>query len=72
MELIKYPSSVELKQFAKENTELQALYGLPTEVKYCQVCVISNQRPNSAVEYNHTKESKKETIHFDKDQICDA
>jgi N-acetyl sugar amidotransferase len=72
MELIKYPSPVELKQFAKENTEPQALYGLPTEVKYCKVCVISNQRPNSAVEYNHTKKSKKETIHFDKDQICDA
>jgi N-acetyl sugar amidotransferase len=72
MEKIKYPTPVDLTQFGMENTEPQTLYGLPTEVKYCKMCVISNQRPNSAVEYNHTKESKKETIHFDEDGICDA
>jgi N-acetyl sugar amidotransferase len=72
MEQIKYPTPVDLTQFAKGNTEPQALYGLPPEVKYCKMCVISNQRPNSAVEYNHTKQSKKETIHFDENGICDA
>jgi N-acetyl sugar amidotransferase len=71
MKQIKYPTPVELTQFVKGNTEPQTLYGLPTEVKYCKMCVISNQRPNSAVEYNHTKESKKETIHFDENGICD-
>jgi len=54
------------------NENLEAKYGLPTEVKFCSKCVISNQRPNSAVEYEHTKNSKKETIHFDKDHVCDA
>ena len=72
MEQVKYPTPVDLTKFGMENTEPQTLYGLPTEVKYCKMCVISNQRPNSAVEYNHTKESKKETIHFDEDGICDA
>jgi len=51
---------------------LEAKYGLPTEIKFCKSCVISNQRPNSAVEYTHTQDSKKKTIHFDEHGICDA
>jgi len=47
-------------------------YGLPDEVKFCKKCVISNQRPNSAVEFRHTKDSKKSTIHFDDEGVCDA
>lgn len=51
---------------------LEAKYGLPNEVKFCKSCIISNQRPNSAVEYEHTKSSKKETIHFNANGDCDA
>ncbi|MGE5380687.1 MAG: N-acetyl sugar amidotransferase [Methylocystaceae bacterium] len=51
---------------------LEVKYGLPPEVKFCKKCVISNQRPNSAVEYQHTADSKKATIHFDSDGVCDA
>jgi N-acetyl sugar amidotransferase len=51
---------------------LPAKYGLPKQVLFCRRCTISNQRPNSAVEYAHTPESKKETINFDSDGICDA
>lgn len=51
---------------------LDVKYGLPREVKFCKVCVISNQRPNSAVEYAHTAESKKTTINLDSDGVCDA
>ena len=40
--------------------------------RFCTSCVISNQRPNSAVEFAHTKDSKKATIHFDDDGVCDA
>ena len=47
-------------------------YGLPEEVKFCTRCVISNQRPSSTVEYNHRADSKKETIYFDEEGICDA
>lgn len=52
--------------------DLTPKYGLPAEVTYCTRCVISNQRPNSAVEYKHTIESKKETIHFNEGMVCDA
>ena len=39
--------------------KLEAYYGLPREVIYCNKCVISNQRPASAVEFKHTRDSKK-------------
>lgn len=49
----------------------EAFYGLPKHVEFCERCVISNQRPNSAVEFAHTKASKKTTISLT-DGICDA
>jgi N-acetyl sugar amidotransferase len=52
--------------------ELEAYYGLPKEVKFCKKCVMSNQRPTSAVEFKHTKESKKTTLVFDEEGVCDA
>lgn len=52
--------------------KLEVYYGLPPEVRFCKRCVISNQRPNSAVEFKHNIKSKKETINFDKEGICDA
>lgn len=55
-----------------ETENLEAYYGLPKEVKFCKRCVISNQRPNSAVEFKHNIKTKKETIHFDEHGICDA
>jgi N-acetyl sugar amidotransferase len=55
-----------------ESVHFEAYYGLPTEVKFCTRCVISNQRPNSAVEFRHSIDSKKETIFFDEDGVCDA
>ena len=51
---------------------MQTLYGLPEQVKFCTRCTISNQRPNSVVEYQHSTESKKATIHFDEEGVCDA
>jgi N-acetyl sugar amidotransferase len=55
-----------------EKKELQAYYGLPQNVKFCTKCVMSNQRPASTVEFKHTKDSKKTTMNFDKDGVCDA
>ena len=52
--------------------QLEAKYGLPANVAFCRRCVISNQRPNSAAELEHTSASKKSTIHFDDEGICDA
>lgn len=57
--------------FEKEE-DLEAKYGLPSDVLFCKKCVISNQRPNSCQEFEHNIISKKKTIHFDKGCICDA
>lgn len=57
---------------ANQEAPLEAKYGLPQEIQFCSRCVISNQRPSSAVEYSHTKESKKKTIQFNEEMICDA
>ncbi len=51
---------------------MKTLFGLPETVVFCRRCVISNQRPNSAVEFQHTSASKKETIQFDSEGVCAA
>ncbi len=52
--------------------KLKAFYGLPKKVKFCKKCCISNQRPNSSIEFLHNKKSKKKTISIDKKGISDA
>jgi len=71
---MKYPRrrQIELDLYRTGGQDRQALYGLPTDVAYCAECVISNQRPNSTVEHKHTKDSKKVTINFDENGVCDA
>jgi len=54
------------------STELETYYGLPANVEFCTRCVYSNQRPNSVSEAAHTAESKKVTLRFDADGLCDA
>lgn len=72
--LIPYPRRrpFDIASFKKDVGPFGTRYGLTEEVAFCKNCVISNQRPNSAVEYAHTKDSKKKTIHFDMQGICDA
>ena len=48
------------------------MYGLPEVVQFCKLCVISNQRPSSAVEFTHKLSDDKKTISFDENGICDA
>lgn len=55
-----------------ETETFEAYYGLPNKVRFCQSCVISNQRPSSTVEFKHQKDEKKKTIAFAEDGICDA
>lgn len=61
-----------LAAFREVDQPLEAKYGLPSDVAFCSHCVISNQRPNSTVEFKHTSGSKKSTIHFDAEGTCDA
>jgi len=70
--LLKKPEPISEEAFSRTPDQLDVKYGLPREVNFCKKCVISNQRPNSAVEYKHTADSKKETIHFDEEGVCDA
>lgn len=51
---------------------LEAKYGLPSKVIFCKRCVISNQRPASAIEFKHNINTKKATMHIDEEGICDA
>ncbi len=50
----------------------EAWYGLPSEVKFCKRCVISNQRPSSTIEFKSTTDQKKHSIEFDDEGICSA
>ena len=47
-----------------------SLYGLPENVEYCKNCVISNQRPNSVVEFKNANNQKK-GIKFN-NGVCEA
>lgn len=52
--------------------KIKTYYGLPSEVKFCKLCVMSNQRPASTAEFHHRKDSSKVTMAIDKEGICDA
>lgn len=52
--------------------KLKTKYGLPQNVTFCKKCVMSNQRPVSEIEFKHNIKTKKRTLQFDADGICDA
>ena len=54
------------------DSKYQSFYGLPQKVNFCDKCVISNQRPNSTVEFLHSINEKKEVIEFNEKNICSA
>ena len=67
-----YPNPVDKSKYKKYLDNPEALYGLPKQIKFCKKCVISNQRPNSTIEFkNNIKETKK-TILIEQDGICSA
>lgn len=73
MTFIAKPTPVDLAPFEPEAPyPLQTRYGLPQSIQFCRTCVVSNQRPNSAVEYRHTQASQKATINLNADGRCDA
>ncbi len=49
-----------------------SMYGLPEEVTFCTKCVMSNQRPQSVVEFKNSN-NQKSGLNIDKDScVCDA
>ncbi len=51
---------------------LKTYFGLPKKIIFCKKSLISNQRPNSSIEFNHNKKSKKKTLAIDKNGISDS
>lgn len=74
MRMPRYPRHipVDMSHYSATANDPETFYGLPQDIHYCTSCVISNQRPNSAVEFTHTRESRKATIHLDQHGMCDA
>ena len=60
------------KSIYKSNKSDLAYYGLPDEVRFCNSCVISNQRPSSTIEFKNDGNAPKHTIAFSEDSLCDA
>ncbi len=52
--------------------KIKTFYGLPRKVIFCKKTLISNQRPNSTIEFKHTIRSKKKTLKIDKRGISDS
>ena len=61
-----------LESFSPLEKNLFPKYGLPSKVEFCSKCCVSNQRPNSVVEFKHTEHSQKQTIRFNNNGVCDA
>ena len=51
---------------------LKTYFGLPKKIIFCKKSLISNQCPNSTIEFNQNKNSKKKTLIIDKKEISDS
>ena len=64
---------INYKNFSIEKNNPKVLYGLPQNVNFCKSCIVSNQRPNSTIEFkNDASKQNKSTINFNEDGLCDA
>ena len=70
--MIPYPRKVDYSLYNLDGEDLSTKFGLPSKVQFCSQCVISNQRPNSAVEFKQNIKTKKATIKFDESGVCDG
>jgi N-acetyl sugar amidotransferase len=51
----------------------EAYFNLPSEIRFCRRCVMSNQRPCSIPEFTHTRERKGAAyLNIGEDGVCDA
>ena len=59
MEKIPRHVDIDYSKYAPDIPEDQreAYYGLPKHVQFCKECVMSNQKPNSCYEFEHTIKS---------------
>ena len=57
--MIKKPQPIDSNLHEKDFQLGITKFGLNSDVKFCSKCIISNQRPNSEIEYRHTAGTKK-------------
>ena len=55
----------------KEKNLKKTFFGLPSKVVFCKKTLVSNQRPNSEIEYKHNKKTKKKTMFISKNGLND-
>jgi len=71
-----YPRTVpvDLSKFSPDipQEQRETKYGLPNDVRFCKECVMSNMKPNSCFEFEHTIHSIKKSMHIQEDGVCDA
>jgi len=48
---------IDFAKFDSSLVDREAKYGLPNSVTFCRRCVTSNQKPISAVEFQHKSDS---------------
>lgn len=72
MPLIPRPAPVDPALYSPDAVDPPAYYGLPRHIRFCARCVYSNQKPNSEREYQHTSATRKSTVGFDAEGLCDA
>lgn len=72
MEPLKRHIEIDYSKYASDIKDPEVMYGLPPEVKFCKNCVMSNQKPNSCREFEHTIKSIKHSMHISEDGECDA
>lgn len=74
MSLSPYPRHIDIDyaQFEVPDGQAEARYGLPRQVRFCTECVMSNQKPNSCFEFEHTAATPKKSMRIQPDGVCDA
>lgn len=64
--------NTDISKFQRSPKKLEVLYGLPSKVRFCKRCNISNQQPMSSNEYSHSRGSNKKTLEFSEAGLCHA
>lgn len=72
MTLIQKPNPVNTSNYSEQLDNPQRFYGLPQNIEFCTRCTYSNQKPNSAREFEHKANTQKETVEFDEQGVCVA
>ena len=55
----KKSKKIDVRKFRKNIKNFETKLGLNANVKFCKKCVISNQRPASAIEFKQNQNTKK-------------